>query len=153
MTGRLLGTAQRALRLPPAERRLVVEAAFELTRASVALKVARRKRVVGLLGNVDEKEFDEPVNVASAEAAKRLGAIVVRVASRLPWKPSCLRQGVAAQQMLHRRGIPARLHLGVAPPREAAAHAWVTVGGDPVVGGYELDSYAQLAAFELKSDP
>jgi hypothetical protein len=138
-----------ALRLPPNERRVAAEAAFELIRASLALKLAPRGRAVGMLGRVPGSDGDKPVDAASAAAAERLGAMVARVASRLPWKPNCLRQAIAAQRMLRRREIPGVLHLGITQPRERAAHAWVTVGGDPIVGADGLTDYAPIAAFEL----
>jgi hypothetical protein len=141
-----------ALRLPPSERRIAVEAALELTRASVVLKLVRRGSAVGMLGRVAGNDAGEPVDAASVAAAEGLGEMVARVASRLPWKPSCLRQAVAAQRMLRRRNIPGRLHVGVASPRERGAHAWVTVGGDPVVGEAGRGEFAPLAAFEWRSD-
>lgn len=60
----------------------------------------------------------------------------------------CLPRALAAHAMLRRRGIASRLCLGVA--REAgdlAAHAWVEVGKDKIVGGNEADGFTRLAEF------
>jgi hypothetical protein len=133
-------------RLPAADRRRAATAAFELTRATVELRVYPRDRTVGLLGVV-RNGTDGPVAAAGLREAERIGAIVERVAARLPWHPTCLRQAVAVQRMLRRRGIPSRLHLGVTNPSEGAAHAWVTVDGQPVVGGRGIERFVPLAAF------
>ncbi|MEA2431643.1 MAG: hypothetical protein QOI19_2116 [Thermoleophilaceae bacterium] len=136
-----------SLRLPADERRLLIEAALALTRASLELRVLPSSRVVGLLGAHRGVESDGAVGSAERGEAELVGRMVSRVASRLPWAPSCLRQALAAQRMLRRRQIDSSLHLGVTGPHEATAHAWVTVGGQPIVGGAGLDRYVPLAAF------
>jgi hypothetical protein len=60
----------------------------------------------------------------------------------------CLPRALAAHAMLRRRGIASRLCLGVARDGSAlAAHAWVEVGADKIVGGVEADGFTRLAAF------
>ena len=50
--------------------------------------------------------------------------------------------------MLRRRGIASRLCLGVArQDGELAAHAWVEVGKDKIVGETEAEGFTRLAAF------
>jgi transglutaminase-like putative cysteine protease len=50
--------------------------------------------------------------------------------------------------MLRRRGIASRLCLGVAREGGAlAAHAWVEIGTDKIVGGPEADAFSRLAEF------
>ena len=55
----------------------------------------------------------------------------IRVASRLPLaRVACLPRSLTALAMLGRRGVPARLHLGVSSSDGSfAAHAWTTVDG------------------------
>jgi Transglutaminase-like superfamily len=124
-----------------------VEAAVELTRASVVMRVLPSRRTAGLLGSPHSTRPDVQVAPEKLDAAVRVGVTVARVASRLPWHPTCLRQAVAAQRMLRRRGIPCSLHLGVTGVREAKAHAWVTVDGKPIVGQAGLEQFIPLAAF------
>ena len=66
-----------------------------------------------------------------------------------PWmNASCLSRALAAHAMLRRRGIASRLCLGVARDGGAlAAHAWVEIGNDKIVGGTEADGFTPLAAF------
>jgi len=61
---------------------------------------------------------------------------------------ACLPRALAACAMLRRRGIPCRLHLGVARNGEnLAAHAWVEVEHEKVVGGMEADRFTPIAEF------
>jgi hypothetical protein len=60
----------------------------------------------------------------------------------------CLPRALAAHAMLRRRGIASRLCLGVAREGgDLAAHAWVEVGKDKIVGGDEADGFTRLAEF------
>jgi hypothetical protein len=66
-----------------------------------------------------------------------------------PWMNAlCLPRALATHAMLRRRGIASRLCLGVARQGGAlAAHAWVEIGKDKIVGGVEADGFTRLAAF------
>ena len=66
-----------------------------------------------------------------------------------PWMNAlCLPRALAAHAMLRRRGIASRLCLGVARKEgELAAHAWVEIGNDKIVGGTEADGFTRLAEF------
>jgi Transglutaminase-like superfamily len=60
----------------------------------------------------------------------------------------CLPRALAAHAMLRRRGIVSRLCLGVARDGgELAAHAWVEIGEDKVVGAREAEGYTRLASY------
>ena len=135
------------LQLPRAERRRAIEAAFELTRASVELRLRPSARSVGLLGSPQPAGSDAPVADDARTEAMRTGHAIARVSARLPWEPTCLRQALAAQRMLRRRQVPSTLHIGVTGG-QAAAHAWLCVGGVPVVGQAGHERYLPLVAFE-----
>ncbi len=66
-----------------------------------------------------------------------------------PWiNALCLPRALAAHAMLRRRGIASRLCLGVARQHgELAAHAWVEVGKDKIVGETEAEGFTRLAEF------
>jgi hypothetical protein len=126
---------------------LLLEAAVELARASMELVLLPSDRIVPRLGD-HAGSPEPPVGPAQSGAAARVGAAVAAAARRLPWRPTCLRQAVAAGRMLHRRGIGSRIHLGVAAePGALAAHAWVTVGGRVVLGGRGAERFTAVAAF------
>ena len=145
--GGLLRGCIKALRLPAPERRRAVEAVVQLVRASVELRVVPASKSIRLLGTLEHGEAEARVGATVLVEAALVGGTVTRVARRLPWRPSCLRQALATQRMLRRRGIAGRLHLGVTGLREAEAHAWVTVDGEPVVGRPGVERYVPLAAF------
>jgi hypothetical protein len=137
----------RFLLLPPADRRRATEAAAELIRASLELRLVPSSRVASLLGTVRLDETVEHVGAEQLREAGLTGRDVARAARHLPWHPTCLRQALAVRRMLLRRGISSQLHLGVTSPTVGEAHAWVTVGGEPVVGRPGLERFVPLAAF------
>ena len=142
-----LRAALKVLSLPASDRSRVVEAAAELVRASLELRVVPSSRTVARLGAVQRRDHDVGVDPARLREAERVARAVAGVADRLPWRPTCLRQALAVQRMLRRRGIASRLHLGVTNTVPRAAHAWVTVAGQPVGGRPGLEGFVPLAAF------
>jgi hypothetical protein len=92
------------------------------------------------LGEAGDREGRVEALVWAVEAAAR----------RLPWRTLCIEQGLAAQRMLRRRGIDARLHYGARNDQSASrleAHVWVTVGDVPVIGGSEAARFAAIATY------
>jgi Transglutaminase-like superfamily len=75
----------------------------------------------------------QPTESATPGEARRIGAAVARVSPFVP-RATCLAQGLTAQLLLLRAGLPARLCLGARRRPEFAAHAWVESGGDIVLG-------------------
>jgi hypothetical protein len=61
----------------------------------------------------------------------------------------CFEQGLAAQIMLRRRGVPSRLYYGAAQndQRGLSAHVWVQDGEVNVIGGEIASRFALLATF------
>lgn len=126
------------------------EAAVLLAFASVAIRTRIPRQASRLLGGTI---VDPPVaggaqfspNGAAVAEARRLAGAVARVARVLPWRPACLAQAIALRIMLRRREIPSYAHLGVVCTEPFGAHAWVTVGGQVVLGGGTGAS--ELAAF------
>src|SRR5689334_2389496 len=127
-------------RLEPGRRALLMEAAATLALASAALallpfKLAIRTGIVPLRGDL---RGDAQEVVAAVEAA----------AGRLPWRNMCIHKGIAAQRMLRRRGLDARLHYGIGKDDgRLAAHVWVSLDGVPVIGGEEARAFAPVGAF------
>jgi hypothetical protein len=125
-----------------------LEAAVQLTRASLELRLRPASRTIALLGEHQPDARPDAVGVAELREAERVGRAVARVARALPWDSTCLRQALAVQRMLRRRKIACRLHLGVTHPSVGTAHAWVTVGDRVVIGRAGVESLVPLAAFE-----
>lgn len=143
----LLRAGVRLARSPAGDRRRALEAAAQLTRASLELRLVRSGRAARLLGRIQSGHAGEPAGGELLREAEAVGRAVTGVARRLPWHPTCLRQALAAQRMLRRRSIPSLVHLGVTSATLGEAHAWVTVDGLPVVGRAGVERFVPLAAF------
>jgi len=79
----------------------------------------------------------------------RVGWAVLSAARFVPGA-TCLPQALAAEAILHRRGHPADLRLGVKRGNDGVeAHAWVESYGRVIVGDGDLDRFEPLEA----SDP
>lgn len=80
------------------------------------------------------------------ETPMRIAWAVNAVSRRLPGRPSCLMQALAADVMLRRRGYRAELLFGLRKTSGAQSpdgHAWVTCEGGVVVGDVEnLSDYS-----------
>jgi hypothetical protein len=79
---------------------------------------------------------------------------VLACARRVPWRAVCYQQGLAAQWMLRRRGIPSVIYYGAAPDEEKGllVHVWVRDGEIDVIGGEGASRLAVLATFPARSD-
>jgi hypothetical protein len=134
------------LRLPAADRRLLVEAALGLAGAGILLRVLRFSRLSRTLGrHMAESPTDEPA--AFTTEARRIQWAVETAARNLPWKPVCLPQAVAATRLLRRRGIASTFYLGIDPAGGYDAHAWVRVGRLIVTGGPSPDRFSVVSRF------
>ena len=162
MSGRL-GTFPRLLR---AARPAAVEAAALVAVARVLVRHVPMRHWHRLLNAGPENGGGDAEGRRAL--GREVGGIVRTVAFHLPFRAACLPQAMAAQWMLRRRGVSSRLTFGVrrapgspqgaagkhagAPAAGPAApspprlhfHAWLTVAGEPVVGGWDIETYAPL---------
>lgn len=117
---------------------MLLEAALWLTVSRVALAVLPFRRVDPWL---KRQRRVAPVDAGQEALVRRIASCVSIVADRLPWENVCLPRAMAARQMLARRGIASRLHLGLGRPAELAgalsAHAWLTWGDTVLTGRSE----------------
>ena len=142
-------TLQRWCALEPWERRLLIRLLFLLPTAWLALGVFGFKRTRGIV------EFElkpaasrtEPFSMARAQRCAQLAAIASRHGV---YQANCLHQSLALCWILRRKGLPARLRIGVLSQTQPfKAHAWVELDGIPL--GQSVDAYS---AFDtLTADP
>jgi hypothetical protein len=89
-----------------------------------------------------------PSGEEPALTGRRLGHAVVRTLRVLPADSRCLMRSLVLIRLLARRGIDAKLVLGVAPgeQRDRFAHAWVEYHGRPLLdpGGPRYGRLAEL---------
>lgn len=129
------------------DRLLLVEAVLFLAIAGLAIAVLPFRRI-GLLAG-------RPIRRPELPRAVRLNKVrhirwaVASSAVRVPWRALCFQQGLAAQLMLRRRGIPAVLYYGANQDDQSGlyAHVWVRDGDVDVIGGEIANKFAILATF------
>ncbi len=70
------------------------------------------------------------------ERGRRVAWALNAAARRFPGFQNCLVQALAVHILLLRRGVASVLRIGAPVQAEAfAAHAWIEVGGRPLIGG------------------
>jgi hypothetical protein len=98
--------------------------------------------------NAPAEGLARPMGPALA-TLKRATAVTRRIlwlAPRLPFATTCLVRAIAGWLLLRRRHIPATIRFGVAmEDGKLAAHAWLIVGGQTLLGGAEAEGYQPLA--------
>lgn len=123
---------------------LALEATIALGVAAFKIAVLPFHRVVPEGGRGGTRFLAE-----DREQVARVRWAVVACARRLPWRTKCFEQGLAAQWMLSRRGIPSSLHYGLAKRegKELVAHVWLKSGDLEVVGCENSEAFVELARF------
>jgi len=133
-------------RLPPRDWLLLTEATLLLAFSSAAVRLLTFTRVARKLGAF-MKESPAGDERAAIVEARRIRWAVFAAARRIPWKPLCLPQAIAAMVMLRRRAIAGTLYLGVDRRNGFEAHAWVRVGPVIVTGGGAHTTYVVVSSF------
>ncbi len=136
------------VRLPAAERRLLINAVLLLWMVKVGLVLLPFRAKRRLLSRL--------TRVASSNRVTRESSVAdvvwaVELAGQLtPWASTCLTQALTAQVLLLRRGHPAVVHIGAVREEggKFLAHAWVESGGDVVIGGFELEQYTPIVVLD-----
>lgn len=137
-----------ASRSPPARRTfadwlLLAEALAALALASLAIALLPFRRVAAAASARGRRETR-----ADRETVRRVRGAVQGWSRRVPWKAVCFQRGLALHWMLRRRGIRSVLLYGARRQGEGlAAHVWVEVDGETVIGGEEAADFACLARF------
>jgi len=98
-----------------------------------------------LLRRVSRMVAGAPLPAEPTPAVRQIGWAVRAVSRRVP-RASCLTQALATQILLARRGYSSHLRIGVARDADTgfAAHAWVEIDGDVLVGGAGSSRYHVL---------
>ena len=136
--------------LPPHDRRILLEATLWLAAANLTIAFLPFRQVGRLAARpIGRQKLPPQTRVREVERVRR--AIII-AARRVPWRAVCFQQGLAAQLMLRRRGVPSVLYYGAALGNgsDLSAHVWVRDGDVDVIGGENSSHYAQLATFPPK---
>ncbi len=133
------------------DRALLCEAMATLAFSRIVIAVLPFRMVFGAAG---------AIRVSHPAGDERRVAIVRRIrrairacATHAPFRAVCIQQGLAAQIMLRRRGVPSLLYFGAAPDKErgVVAHVWVCDRDTCVVGGERSSRFTILATFPKNS--
>ena len=138
---------QKLWALQPADRVLLCETAFWLAVAAVAIAILPFERLGRMAAiSPSRRVLVEPKRM---KETRRIRWAIMACGSRMPWRAMCFEQGLAAQFMLRRRGIPSVLYYGAAPDRDrgVSAHVWVRDRDIDVVGCEIASQFAVLATF------
>lgn len=133
----------RLARLGPSEWPLLAEALATLALASLAIALLPFRKVAAAASARGRRPLP-----ARADAVARARWAVEAWSRRVPWRTVCFQRGLALHWMLRRRGIGSVLLYGARREGEGlAAHVWVDVDGETVIGGEEAAGFACLARF------
>lgn len=130
-----------------------VEAAAYLTAASLAIRFLPFRRLIPILTRaLPRPGLTGPARGAAIADIRRA---VRAAAARLPNRPLCFPQAVAAQAMLRRRGVPSTVCYGVntGAGQGLSAHVWLVAGADGVVGQGLAAQFPLLATYSNASPP
>jgi hypothetical protein len=134
---------RRLAELPAAERWLLAEAALAVLVVRVGLWLVSFRRLCSWLDRLSTWQ------ARTHFPPERIAWAVIGVSYYIP-AASCLTQALAAKALLARRGVAARLRIGVAKDAQQtlAAHAWLEVAGHALIGGAILQEYTPLPDLE-----
>jgi hypothetical protein len=134
-------------RLSRQDRFLLLEAILWLAIAGIVIALLPFRHV-GLMAARPIRRPKLP-RQARANTVRRIRWAIITTAARVPWRALCFQQGLAAQFMLRRRGIPSVLYYGAAQDDRNGlyAHVWVRHGDVNIIGGEIAYRFAILATF------
>ncbi len=72
-------------------------------------------------------------DVHTHRAGLRLGRAIGKTLRHLPFDSRCLMRSLVLTTLLAQRGIESSLVIAVTPEPEFHAHAWVEIGGEPLL--------------------
>jgi hypothetical protein len=128
--------------LPPQDRRALPELWLRLLIADLLLRCRPLPAVERRLGRGPAPRAWDP---AAWDEAHRLFRLAAAVARHHLYPMACLPRALAVRWALARRGLTARLVIGVAKDgSDLAAHAWLEQGGRVVGGPGQREGYAAL---------
>jgi hypothetical protein len=136
------------LNLPCADRNCLIEAAFWLGCARLAIVILPFRRIAPFLGRNMAQSL-EAEESANRELLDKISWAVTTASRQLPWECLCLAQALAGKAMLKRRGVTSTLYLGLAKDEEASlrAHAWLRCGNRILTGEREMAEFTIIASF------
>lgn len=111
--------------------------AIDLALRTIGLRGTQR--LLGLGTRLQTAATKRPTTDPVVEDAQQLAQLASIAGRHGLYANTCLRQALAVQWWLRRRGLPARLRIGARRTGDGLdAHAWVELAGVPLAQGNEL---------------
>jgi hypothetical protein len=136
--------------LPWRKQRLLLKASVLL----VVIRVGLALFPFAIFKRLLTRASGTPVRVRTSDRAFSEQIVwAVETASRhIPGTQTCLTKALTAQVLLHRRGYPAQVTIGVrkGSTRQLRAHAWLESQGQVVMGASLHDQYTPLHVLREK---
>jgi hypothetical protein len=141
----MVSPASKPVRVRPrlADGLILAEALATLVLASMAIALLPFHRVAAFASRPGRG-----TTRTDSGTVRRARSAVIGWSRRVPWRAVCFQKGLALHWMLRRRGIRSVLLYGVRQDGdELAAHVWIDVDGETVIGGEEAPTFTCLARF------
>ncbi len=124
---------------------LFSETLVMLAAASFKVRFVPFSRITASLARRNLQPSSCPIDLG------RLSWAVHGIASRMPFRCKCIERALCLQGMLRRRGCSSTLHYGVrrSDDGDIAAHVWLSVGDDILIGGEAAPDFVRIASFPV----
>ena len=128
-----MGGLRQWLGLPSHERGLLLVLALLQPMVSLGLRLRGFRRTQALLERLATHAMPRRASTSELAAAERLAQLAAIAGRRGPVATTCLRQALAVQWLLRRRGLQPELRFGVDRIGDTPdMHAWVELEGVPL---------------------
>lgn len=145
---------QKFIQLSSKEKIIFLEAYLGLGRSRASVLCLSLKRLTRSLALLKNANHEQTVSLQESEiqTIRTISTAINRAAKYTPWESACLAQSFTARRMLHKRGIPGLLYIGVARDSDAEdktlrAHAWTQCGDIVVTGGEGNEEFKIISVF------
>jgi hypothetical protein len=134
----------RLLSLTHSERRLMAEAALLLVLFALVVRFLSFRTISRFV--LDNREKPGERALLGDQSPGLIPWAINAMSNRIPGTRTCLIRSLAAKVMFARRGIEARIRLGVGRDDRGSfrAHAWIESEGKIVLGQFDGESYETL---------
>ena len=135
--------------LPVSERRQLLRLLMLLPMMHASLALAGYARTRRWCERLSDRPTWQRASAQDIDAARRLTELAAIAGRHGITEASCLRQALVVSTLLRRRGLDAKLQIGVQRDGETfGAHAWVEVGGESL----QVDTRRYRALHRTASD-
>jgi len=135
--------------IPPARRRLLLEAGRSLILARLLLRFISFQRLANTFSR--KTPLMEIEGQTRILLCQEIRSAVERMSELLPGKTVCFPRAIATQAMLRRRGVSTTLYYGARDDGSLSAHVWVQDGDVGVIGMPREGEYSIVARFPYQA--